>query len=782
MTFRPVDRLIPSTRPSVLRLIGVFLLLLGSTVIATTVADTPRARAATMTVSATTDQAWNPFSSNPSAVTVSGTTVADSKSIRVSFAGAGAFSISPSQFTIGPCPSGVSATVGASSAECYISGPMVSLTLPSLATISAGTAFSLVYAAGSISSSADVSSGTNRQIAVGTYNGDQWNNELIDSATASLSWPFTVTFDANGGTGTMQPQVSSTAQNLTTNVFTKTGLTFDGWSSFAGGSQAFADGASYPFSHSSSYRSGQTLYARWLATVTFDANGGTGTMLPQTDTGYKQLSANAFTRSGYTFQGWNTDSQAAWASYPGGSYYTFDASTTLYAVWQEDQPSSPPPTPEVDLTAVNGIGNTFRPGTVGTPLDPPLVVRTSGMTGPVTFTAVTQPSQGVFVPAQLPAGLSFVTTSATAAEIVGTPTSAGVTMFYIQATDASDTAYSTTSVIIDIAQGSSGGTTGGTTGGTPPPPPPSGGTTSPTEPAGVEAIESPAPGTQPSLVSTDDAPALQQQAGQGGATVNGVPTEVEVVTVDEQAADVPAEQRTPEQVAALQESGRELVDAFNSAAPGGTGPLVTITDTDTGAVVNGVAVDPTDGETDVPVPVEDVVLLSTTETKVLFAAVTDDGEPEEVTGGVLELSSNGGVSVLAYGLPEGQSGELVLFSTPTLLATFTAGADGSLAAQMRVPAGLGAGAHTLVLAAGGVTASLGLLVDADGNAEIIDPGGAGTDPSTTPTGPTTPAVPGAPSGRLPNTGDSNTALVLMLGVWSMLIGVVLVSRRRVVLD
>ena len=45
-----------------------------------------------------------------------------------------------------------------------------------------------------------------------------------------------------------------------------------------------------------------------MKTVTFDANGGTGTMASQavlstTDT---KLNANTFTRSGYTFRGWNT--------------------------------------------------------------------------------------------------------------------------------------------------------------------------------------------------------------------------------------------------------------------------------------------------------------------------------------------------------------------------------------------------------------------------------------------------------------------------------------------
>ena len=47
--------------------------------------------------------------------------------------------------------------------------------------------------------------------------------------------------------------------------------------------------------------------ARWPNhTVTFNANGGTGTMSNQIANVPTALTANAFTRTGYTFSGWNT--------------------------------------------------------------------------------------------------------------------------------------------------------------------------------------------------------------------------------------------------------------------------------------------------------------------------------------------------------------------------------------------------------------------------------------------------------------------------------------------
>ncbi|MBK9210960.1 MAG: InlB B-repeat-containing protein [Anaerolineales bacterium] len=44
-----------------------------------------------------------------------------------------------------------------------------------------------------------------------------------DAFVAVLSSTYTVTFDANGGSGSMSPQVASSATALTSNVFTRAG-------------------------------------------------------------------------------------------------------------------------------------------------------------------------------------------------------------------------------------------------------------------------------------------------------------------------------------------------------------------------------------------------------------------------------------------------------------------------------------------------------------------------------------------------------------------------------
>ena len=68
-------------------------------------------------------------------------------------------------------------------------------------------------------------------------------------------------------------------------------------------------------------------------TVTFNSNGGTGTMSPQTASVTTALTANSFTRTGYTFAGWNTAANGSGTPYANGATYSFAADATLYAQW-----------------------------------------------------------------------------------------------------------------------------------------------------------------------------------------------------------------------------------------------------------------------------------------------------------------------------------------------------------------------------------------------------------------------------------------------------------------
>ena len=83
-----------------------------------------------------------------------------------------------------------------------------------------------------------------------------------------------------------------------------------------------------------------TLYAGWSKksvptyTITFNANGGSGSMQSQTVTSNVQtlIKANTFTREKYTFTGWKDGNGK---SYGDKGYITLTNNITLYAQWEQ---------------------------------------------------------------------------------------------------------------------------------------------------------------------------------------------------------------------------------------------------------------------------------------------------------------------------------------------------------------------------------------------------------------------------------------------------------------
>jgi hypothetical protein len=152
---------------------------------------------------------------------------------------------------------------------------------------------------------------------------------------------FDVTFSANGGSGSMSAQTAGGSTALTANAFSRTGYAFAGWNTEANGSgTAYADGAAFPFTED------DTLFAQWAEEfdVTFDSNGGSGSMSAQTAGGSTALTANAFTRLGYAFAGWNTVADGSGSAYADGAAFPFTADDTLFAQWTL-VPNTSTPTP-----------------------------------------------------------------------------------------------------------------------------------------------------------------------------------------------------------------------------------------------------------------------------------------------------------------------------------------------------------------------------------------------------------------------------------------------------
>ena len=181
------------------------------------------------------------------------------------------------------------------------------------------------------------------------------NNDLTLYAQWTENAPstpktYTVRFNNNGGSGTMSDQTFTVgvSQALKANTFTKSGYTFRGWNT-----QSNGYGTSYTNRQTvkdlTSAGNTITLYAQWTKdapktyTVRFNNNGGSGTMSDQTFTVdvSQALKKNTFTRTGFTFKGWNTQSNGYGNSYTDQqtvrNLTSAGGTITLYAQWTANE-------------------------------------------------------------------------------------------------------------------------------------------------------------------------------------------------------------------------------------------------------------------------------------------------------------------------------------------------------------------------------------------------------------------------------------------------------------
>ena len=166
-----------------------------------------------------------------------------------------------------------------------------------------------------------------------------WGLSPLSAAVAGwrpAGW--TVSFDANGGTGSMP--ALTVARGKTEAIpdcgFSRTGWSFVGWATSAGGSAVYQDKANL------TPTGDLTLYAKWTANtyaVTLDRQNGTGGSASATATYGSALPAITVpTRTGYSFRGYYTAANGSGTQYytaSGTSARIWDkaAATTLYAKW-----------------------------------------------------------------------------------------------------------------------------------------------------------------------------------------------------------------------------------------------------------------------------------------------------------------------------------------------------------------------------------------------------------------------------------------------------------------
>ena len=169
-----------------------------------------------------------------------------------------------------------------------------------------------------------------------TETGTALNSPYSPSASRTLYavWTgnqYTITYNANGGTGTQTAGSYTTGAAATslpaTSTFLRTGYSFGGW--------ATSEGSTTPVTTYSTSATA-TFYAIWTRgayNVRFLANGGVGTMETQTSSATANLTANTFTYADRTFTGWNTSADGTGTSYSNSQSYPFLTNLTLYARW-----------------------------------------------------------------------------------------------------------------------------------------------------------------------------------------------------------------------------------------------------------------------------------------------------------------------------------------------------------------------------------------------------------------------------------------------------------------
>ena len=233
-------------------------------------------------------------------------------------------------------------------------------------------------------------------------------------------------------------------------------------------------------------------------------------------------------------------------------------------------------------------------------------------------------------------------------------------------------------------------------------------------------------GTEPVLVTSGDAPRLERQPGTSGAILNGIPTDTRQTAGD-----------------------RTVIQRFIANQPTGTTNPVTVNDNN--QLPNLI----TDNDNNpVPIPDTNVVIVETDTTALALAAQRTDGQPAQIRSDGALVVDRGRVGTAGYGFTPSRVGEIVLFSEPQLVGTFTTDTTGAFTAQFDLPADIEPGPHTIVLTLGNETKSVGIYIEAN------------TPTVTTPT----PAT-------LPVTGNTTpinwVILTLTLGAWTLL-----ATRRR----
>ena len=233
-------------------------------------------------------------------------------------------------------------TADGSATATYDSNALTSITKPTYA----GHAVSGYYKEAELTNLIADAEGNLEENTDYTDASGNWTND--GAVTLYTKWQelaaYTVTFNANtngtcatssltesvGGAGVTLPTVAPNAHYV-----------FNGWYDAASAGTKVGDAGDtyYPTANT-------TLYAQYTLqyTVTYNGNGNTGGSVPiDSDSPYTSGAtvtvlgnSGSLVKSGYTFLGWNTESDRSGTNYSAGSTFDIDDDVTLYAAWGEN--------------------------------------------------------------------------------------------------------------------------------------------------------------------------------------------------------------------------------------------------------------------------------------------------------------------------------------------------------------------------------------------------------------------------------------------------------------
>jgi len=145
---------------------------------------------------------------------------------------------------------------------------------------------------------------------------------------------YSVTYNANGGENAPEMQTKKHFEDLvlSSDVPTRTGYDFLGWSTSANGNVEYEAGANF------TTEAETTLYAVWRLktySITYNTNGGENEIENQIKKHFEDLiiSEDVPINTGYAFLGWSTTRNGK-VEYNPGDVYTKNEALELYAVWQ----------------------------------------------------------------------------------------------------------------------------------------------------------------------------------------------------------------------------------------------------------------------------------------------------------------------------------------------------------------------------------------------------------------------------------------------------------------